>query len=141
MTEQEIINRYDKLLWKHVHNFKGRCKGTTIPDEDLIQAARMAFLEHIRTHKPEEWSRCGFTILHALCDEARHTVSHGYKPCKGDQGGGWTQGAGNTGRDPVRGGSHFSGMYAAGQSEKAGVYKPGGRAKAWQVRYMGELYA
>ena len=45
MTEQEIITRYDKLLWKHVHNFKNRCTGRTIPDEDLIQTAQMAFLQ------------------------------------------------------------------------------------------------
>ena len=48
MSEQEIITRYDPLLWKHVHNFKSRCTGRTISDEDLIQTARMAFLQFVR---------------------------------------------------------------------------------------------
>jgi len=71
MTEQEIITRYDKLLWKHVHNFKNRCTGRTIPDEDLIQTARMAFLQFVRKHDPQDWHKCGLTILHALCDEVQ----------------------------------------------------------------------
>ena len=28
----------------------------------------MAFLQYIRTHKPEEYLRCRLTILHVLCD-------------------------------------------------------------------------
>ena len=45
MTEQEIITRYGPLLWKHVHSFKGRTTMKSIPDEDLIQTAQMAFLQ------------------------------------------------------------------------------------------------
>lgn len=71
MSEQEIITRYDPLLWKHVHNFKGRTTMKSIPDEDLIQTARMAFLQFIRTHDPQDWHKCRLTILHALCDEVQ----------------------------------------------------------------------
>jgi len=71
MSEQEIITRYDPLLWKHVHNFKSRCTGRTISDEDLIQTARMAFLQFVRKHDPQDWHKCRLTILHALCDEVQ----------------------------------------------------------------------
>jgi len=33
-----------------------------------MQEARIAFLQHIRTHSPEEYHRCSLTILHALSD-------------------------------------------------------------------------
>ena len=66
--EQEIMNRFDPLLWKFVHSFINRCSKSTVPAEDLIQEARLAFLHHIRTHQPEEYHMCRLTILHALYD-------------------------------------------------------------------------
>ena len=66
--EQEIMNRFDPLLWKFVHSFINRCSKSTVPAEDLIQEARLAFLHHIRTRKPEEYHMCRLTILHALYD-------------------------------------------------------------------------
>ena len=71
MTKQqelEILTNYEPLLKKTVYNFIQRCNVRTLSAEDLMQEARMAFLQHIRTHKPEEYGRCRFTILHALCD-------------------------------------------------------------------------
>ena len=76
-NEQEIMNRFDPLLWKFVYSFISRCSKSTVPPEELIQEARLAFLHHIRTHKPEEYHMCRLTILHALCDAVQRTFPVG----------------------------------------------------------------
>lgn len=66
--EKEIMRSYDKYLGRIVHTFMRRCRVRTVSAEDLMQEARLAFLKHIRTHKPENYGRCYLTIWHALCD-------------------------------------------------------------------------
>ena len=69
--ELEIMTHYEPMLWRIVHNFMSRCSMHTMQAEDLIQEARIAFLMHIRTHRPEDYGRCRLTIWHALCDAVR----------------------------------------------------------------------
>ena len=66
--EMEILTSYEPMLRNIVYNFMRRCSEQTMSAEDLMQEARMTFLQHIRTHKPEDYKRCRLTILHALCD-------------------------------------------------------------------------
>lgn len=56
------------MLGNIVYNFMRRRSEQTMSAEDLMQEARPAFLQHIRTHRPEDYKRCRLTILHALCD-------------------------------------------------------------------------
>jgi len=66
--EMEILTGYEPMLKNIVYNFMRRCSEQTMSTEDLMQEARLAFLQHIRTHRPEDYRRCRLTILHALCD-------------------------------------------------------------------------
>jgi len=68
INEATIMDSYEPLLNKIVNNFTARTTLRTVPREDLMQEARIAFLKHIRTHMPEEYHLCRLTILHALCD-------------------------------------------------------------------------
>lgn len=67
-TELDILTSYEPMLRRTVYNFMRRCSVQTMSAEDLMQEARLAFLQHIRTHRPEDYGRCHLTILHALCD-------------------------------------------------------------------------
>lgn len=71
MTETEALQRYDAFLWKQVHAFCRRSRRKQQPLEDFIQEARIAFLQHIRTHPESEWTDCKLTIMRALFDFAR----------------------------------------------------------------------
>ena len=71
MTEIEILIQHEPLLNAIVNRFIRRCSMPTTSREDLMQEARLAFLLHIRTHRPEEYGRCWLTIWHALCDAVR----------------------------------------------------------------------
>lgn len=66
--ELDILTSYEPMLRRTVFNFMRRCSVQTMSAEDLMQEARLAFLQHIRTHRPEDYGRCHLTILHALCD-------------------------------------------------------------------------
>lgn len=66
--EATIMNTYEPMLNKIVNKFMAKTSMRTVSKEDLMQEARIAFLKHIRTHRPEEYHRCSLTILHALCD-------------------------------------------------------------------------
>ena len=68
LTELDILTSYDPMIRKTVYNFMRRCSVQTMSAEDLLQEARLAFLQHIRTHEPRDYGRCRLTILHALCD-------------------------------------------------------------------------
>lgn len=67
-TELDILTSYAPMIRRTVSNFMRRCSVQTMSVEDLMQEARLAFLQHIRTHRPEDYGRCRLTILHALCD-------------------------------------------------------------------------
>jgi len=71
MTETEALQRYDAFLWEQVHAFCRCCRRKQQPLEDFIQVARIAFLQHIRTHAESEWAACTMTIRRALYDFAR----------------------------------------------------------------------
>lgn len=81
MSEAEALQRYDAFLWKQVHAFVrlAKRKSPALLD-DLIQEARLAFLQHIRTHNESEWAACTLTIKGALYEYARReyplSVSH-----------------------------------------------------------------
>lgn len=80
MTEAEALQRYDAFLWKQVYAFCRLSKRQQQPLDDFIQEARIAFLQHIRTHPETEWNACTLTIKGALYEYARKeyplTVSH-----------------------------------------------------------------
>lgn len=80
MTEAEALQRYDAFLWKQVYAFCRLSKRQQQPLDDFIQEARLAFLQHIRTHPETEWNACTLTIKGALYEYARKeyplTVSH-----------------------------------------------------------------
>lgn len=71
MTELEALEAYDTFLWKQVHSFTRSARYPNARHEDLIQEARIAFLQHIRTHSESEWAACTLTIKGALYDYVR----------------------------------------------------------------------
>ena len=71
MSEAEALAKYDTLLWKHVHAFSFLTRYHAIAIDDLIQEARLAFLQYIRTHDESMWVACPLTIKGALLDYAR----------------------------------------------------------------------
>ena len=71
MTEAEALQCYDTFLWKQVHAFHRSASGTALLLDDLIQEARIAFLQHIRTHVESMWPACSLSIKGALYEYAR----------------------------------------------------------------------
>ena len=70
-NEEQIIQQYEPMLQRIVKNFRRRCSHPTTSEADLLQEARIAFLEHIRTHEEQDYSRCYRTIIHALFETVR----------------------------------------------------------------------
>lgn len=72
MNEEQLLLTYEPKLNCIVKSFMKRATtGRTSREDDLMQEARLAFLEHIRTHEPDEYGKCYLTILHALCEAVR----------------------------------------------------------------------
>lgn len=69
--EELIMRQYESMLQRIVSSFRRRCSYPTTSEADLLQEARIAFLEHIRMHNEHEYTRCYRTILHALFDAVR----------------------------------------------------------------------
>lgn len=84
--EALLLERYEMFLQKRVRQY---CKNVTLPMsgtwEDLMQEARIVFLEHIRSMKDmSEVMNCWHDMTHALClyKEAQFVVKlphHAYK--------------------------------------------------------------
>lgn len=81
MNEEQIVKRYEPMLNKLVWRFMVRCPAGRAIRKDLLQEARMAFLEHVRTHGEDEYMRCYRTIFNALYEAVRREyivhVPHG----------------------------------------------------------------
>lgn len=72
MNETQIIMAYEPMIQRCVNHFMSRAgMGSTSRKEDLLQEARISFLTHIRSHAPDEYGKCHYTILHDLCEAAR----------------------------------------------------------------------
>lgn len=72
MNEEQLLLTYEPKLNCIVKSFMKRATtGRTSREDDLMQEARLAFLQHIRTHEPCEYGKCYLTILHALCEAVR----------------------------------------------------------------------
>lgn len=72
MNEEQLLLAYEPKLNCIVKSFMKRATtGRTSREDDLMQEARLAFLQHVRTHEPDEYDRCYLTILHALCEAVR----------------------------------------------------------------------
>lgn len=55
IQEQEMIERFDRVVWRMVHRFVARAQlGRTCTKEDLHQEGLIVLLEHIRSAKDEE---------------------------------------------------------------------------------------
>lgn len=68
MSEAEALAKWDAYLWKQAHAFYRLSEQHTITLDDLIQEARLAFLQHIRTHDESMWPACTLTIKGALIE-------------------------------------------------------------------------
>ena len=78
MNESRILLAYEPLIRKCVNLFMARAgTGRTSRKDDLLQEARISFLNHIRTHTPEEYGKCRLTILHDLCESVRRDYPMG----------------------------------------------------------------
>lgn len=71
MSESEALERYELYLWKQVNIFYRKARGQSVTLDDLMQEARIVFLQHIRTHDESEWAACTLTIHGALYDYVR----------------------------------------------------------------------
>lgn len=72
MNEEQLLLTYEPKLNCIVKSFMKRATtGRTSREDDPMQEARLAFLQHVRTHEPDEYGRCYLTILHAICEAAR----------------------------------------------------------------------
>ena len=71
MSEAEILQRYDLYLCKQAHTFYRLSRQHTLTVEDFIQEARLAFLQHIRTHDKSMWAACTFTVKGAMMECVR----------------------------------------------------------------------
>lgn len=71
MSEAEALAKWDAYLWKQAHAFYRLSEQHTVTLDDLIQEARLAFLQHIRTHDESMWPACTLTIKGALMECVR----------------------------------------------------------------------
>ena len=71
MNEVEILQRYDRYLCKQAHAFYRLSRQHTLTVDDFIQEARLAFLQHIRTHDQPMWAACTLTVKGALMECVR----------------------------------------------------------------------
>ena len=68
MSEAEALAKWEAYLWKQANAFYRLSEQHTITLDDLIQEARLAFLQHIRTHDESMWPACTLTIKGALME-------------------------------------------------------------------------
>ena len=71
MSEADILQRYDLYLCKQAHAFYRLSRQHTLTVEDFIQEARLAFLQHIRTHGESMWAACTLSIKGAMMECVR----------------------------------------------------------------------
>ena len=71
MSEAEALAKWDAYLWKQAHAFYRLSEQHTLTLDDLIQEARLAFLQHIRTHDESMWAACTLTIKGAMMECVR----------------------------------------------------------------------
>lgn len=81
MSEAEALMKYELFLWKQVHAFARQAQCQTIPLDDFMQEARIAFLLHIRTHDESMWAACTLTIRGALFDYVRRNYPLSISRC------------------------------------------------------------
>ena len=71
MSEAEALAKWDAYLCKQAHAFYRLSEQYTLSVDDFIQEARLAFLQHIRTHDRNMWAACTLTIKGALMECVR----------------------------------------------------------------------
>lgn len=81
MSEAEALAKWNDYLYKQALSFYRLHKQYTLSVDDFIQEARIAFLQHIRTHDESMWAACTLTIRGALMECVRRN-HHLYVPRK-----------------------------------------------------------
>ena len=73
MNEADALKKWDAYLWKQAHAFYNLAEQHTLSLDDFVQEARLAFLQHIRTHDESMWAACTLTMKGAMMECVRRS--------------------------------------------------------------------